>query len=548
MKKNLQQQNKIQITLQDYEKNNQTFNAQHHKMLKNLTSSQSQNNASNSTKKETSTKTPEEFKPQTLNSQIKKTAKKSGKVFIYIVIFFIIATLILAGFYFFKTKSTMNKMSDNNTASTESVIKSIVSSIKQDGNIETLEGFDENRINILLLGVAGDYRPGKYLTDTIMIASIDTQNFKVGLFSLPRDLLIKKDGYYVKINSLYQESLQEDKNADLIIETIEEITGQKIHYYLTMDFQGFIQIIDTLEGINVDVKKDIKDTRYPGPNYSYETFEIEKGLQTLDGETALKYARTRHDDVEGDFGRAKRQQQILQAVRNKAFSLQTFLNPFKINELLNTLGDHVHTNISTEEISAFVELSKKVDTQNINNVVVDAWQEDSVLRSARMYFNSGSMSGLVTRSGNYHEIKELAENIFDINYMKERKVKIEEENVEIILVNTTEDQIILSRVKSFLKTLGLKNVEVLNVYNNEQENTTVIDYTNATNPFSLDEVIKKIPAKKVDEIPENISSVKTSIYRVSNIENMDGDFVIILGSDIIKSYGYDEISKDELEE
>lgn len=510
-------------TNQSYKKNNSIFNLKDNKLDEVI--SENHNKA--------------EFEPYTLNNSFKTTAKKGGKIVGIFLIVLILSSVTLATFYFFKTTSTINKISDAKNVSNESVVKSIVNSLKKEGDITTLKGYDEGRINILLLGVAGDYRPGKYLTDTIMLASINTEDFKVGLFSLPRDLLIKQDGYYVKINSIYQEGLLNEEGADSIIETVEKITDQEIHYYLTMDFQGFIQIVNTLDGINVDVKKDINDTRYPGPNYSYETFAIEKGLQTLDGEVALKYARTRHDDIEGDFGRAKRQQQILQAIRNKAFSLQTFLNPFKINELLNTLGDHVHTNISTEEISAFVELSKKADTQNISNVVIDAWQEDSVLRSARLYFNSGSMSGLVTRSGNYHEIKELAENIFDINYAKERKTKIEQEEVTITLINTTEDQVVLSRVKTFLKTLGLKNVEVLNVYNNEQETTVVIDYSDSANPFSLDEVIKKIPAKKVDEIPEDISN---------QIIEIDNDFVIILGNDIIKSYGYDEISKDELEE
>ncbi|MCK4635886.1 MAG: LCP family protein [Candidatus Moranbacteria bacterium] len=523
MKKNLRKKTKQQTATQDYKKHNQTFNAQHHQLLQNLNA-------------KPINKSPN-FQPQTLNHSVKKVTKKSGKFILISSVIFFIGIIFLIGFYFFKTKSTLAKISGNNV-STESVVKSIVNSIKNDNSIETLDGFDEGKINILLLGVAGDEKPGKYLTDTIMIASIDTKNFTVGLLSLPRDLLIKQDRYFVKINILYQSGLKNEKDADLIIETVEKITDQEIHYYLTLDFAGFTQMIDTLDGINVDVKKDIKDTRYPGPNYSYETFEIEKGLQNLDGKTALKYARTRHTDIEGDFGRAKRQQQILQAVRNKSFSLETFLNPFKINELLNTLGDHVHTNISGEEIGAFIELSKKVDTQNISNVVVDAWKTDSILRSTRLYFNGHSMSGLITRTGNYSEIKELAENIFDIDYIKERKDKIKEENVEIILINTTEDKIVLSRVKSFLKELGLKNIETVSIYNDEQKITTVIDYSNGNNPFSLDEIIKKIPAEKVDEIPDGL---------YNEIGNIDGDFVIVLGSDIIKGYGYDEISQNELE-
>lgn len=466
--------------------------------------------------------------------------KKSGNFWwIFSLIIFFTGAFSMFGFFFLKVNSTFGKISDK-PVSNEAVINAIVDTIKnEDNSSEKLDGFKEGRINILLLGMAGENKPGQYLTDTIMIASVDTENFKVSLLSLPRDFLIKQNGnYYVKINSLYQSGLRKEEGAKVIIENIEKITQQKIHYYLTLDFEGFIKMIDTLDGVNVDVPRDIKDTRYPGPNYSYETFEIKKGLQSLDGETALKYARTRHDDVESDFGRAKRQQQILQAVRNKAFSLEIFLNPLKINEMLENLGEHVHTNISVEEIGALVDLAKKIDSQNVSTVVVDAWKDDSLLKSARFYSETQAISGLVTRTGNYSEIQDLAENIFDINLLKERKVEIEKEDAEILLVNATENSLLTTRVKIFLKELGMKNVETISVKNFEQKKTMVIDFTESGYPFSLDEIIKKIPAEKVEEIDEDLEE---------KIEKNEKSIIIILGDDVVGNYTYDEIEKDELE-
>jgi hypothetical protein len=148
------------------------------------------------------------------------------------------------------------------------------------------------------------------------------------------------------------------------------------------------------------------------------------------------------------------------------------------------------------------------------------------------------IAGLVTLTGNYSEVKELAENIFDVNLMKERKTKIEAENVDILLVNTTGSDLLINRVLAFLRELGLKNVKTMNLKNVEQEKTMVVDFTESRYPFSLDEIIKKVPAEKSEEIDEVIKE---------KIEKNEKSIIIVLGSDIIKNYTYDEISKEESE-
>ena len=159
-----------------------------------------------------------------------------------------------------------------------------------------LEGEDTGRINILLLGRAGERYPGKNLTDTVIIASIDTAARKAGFLSLPRDLFvpIPETGLSTKLNSLYQHGLSRGDGADAVVSSVEHITGIDIPYFVILDFDGFEKIIDDLGGIRIFSERDILDTRYPGKNYSYETFELSAGWHTLDGKTALKYARERH--------------------------------------------------------------------------------------------------------------------------------------------------------------------------------------------------------------------------------------------------------------
>ena len=112
----------------------------------------------------------------------------------------------------------------------------------------------------------------------------------------------------------------------------------------------------------------------------------------MDGNTALMYVRERHDDPLGDFGRAKRQQVVLQAAKNKLFSIQTLLNPLALNDLLNNLGDNIKTDIGLDDLESFLYWSKVSDTQNITNAVVDAWNPDSLLKVSHV--TVGNFTGI----------------------------------------------------------------------------------------------------------------------------------------------------------
>ena len=399
----------------------------------------------------------------------------------------------------------------------------------------SLEQYD--RINILLLGKASEDYPGTDLTDTIMIASIDTVEKKIALFSLPRDLYVNipDTDYYTRINSVYQYGLTNKEGVEPIKETIEDITGQEIHFYIIADFDGFIDIVDALGGINVDVLRDVKDTRYPGPNRSYQTFELEKGLQNMDGDTALKYVRYRHGDPEGDFGRAKRQQQVLQALKNRAFSLRTIFNPFAMNTLLTSLGDHIRTDISAADMAHFVTLIKKLDTQNIATVVVDAWKPDSLLRVMHVQHGPIRAFGLVPRTGSYTEIRDLAENAFDIDKVKQRKEKVSVENATIIIVDRSEIPGLAYKTQQLLtKDLGLKNVSIkTSDLSGVEEETFVVDRSNGNKSFTVDEIIRQLETKREDH----------NIY-ADSIED-EADVIVVIGRNLADQLLYEEATIDE---
>jgi LCP family protein required for cell wall assembly len=445
-------------------------------------------------------------------------------------------------FFVYKIYSVGKKVSmENNISPTfMQTLKSITNTSQLN-----LKGSDQDRINILLLGIAGKDKPGQFLTDTIILASLDTKNNRVALLSIPRDLYanVPDTQLQTKINSVYQYDITASKNntgsgARLIKKTVTDITGLPINYYVVLNFDGFQKIIDDIGGVNIMNERDIFDARYPGPNYSYETFELSKGFHQLDGATALKYARERHNDPEGDFGRAKRQQQIMQATKNKMFSTGTMLNVFILNDLFNTLGENIQTDISPDEIASFFELTKKLDTQNINNVVIDAWNTDSLLKVSHVQYGSTRAFVLVPRVGNFSEIKDLAKNIFDLNTIKRRKDAIALENASILITNKSGDVKIVQKIQKVLQeNLNYKNVTILEGSSKIlAEKTVAYDLTNGQKTFTLDELATKLPATVSYDIPAEFDSLKQN----------KADIILVIGKDLIDRYNIEEGTLEDL--
>ncbi len=383
----------------------------------------------------------------------------------------------------------------------------------------------DNRINVLLLGRAGEHYPGKNLTDTIMLASINTQTHQVALLSFPRDLYtpIGQSTNYTKINAIYQIGLDTKDGVALLRETVEEISGEPVHYSIIVDFDGFEKTLDALGGVSVDVPRDLLDTRYPGKNYSYETFEIKKGWQKLDGATALKYVRERHSDPEGDFGRAKRQQQVMQAVRDKAFSTGTFLNVFTLSHLLDTLGASIKTDITLDEMESFLSLIRTLDTKNITTVVIDAWKKESLLRVSHIPTPSGNAFILLPRTGNWKEIRTLAHNIFSLDSLQEERERIANEHASLLILCAESDDSLADILKQFLlEELGFEKVSISHEnLENTPKDSTIIDNTDGQKLYSHNALLSRFELEK-----------KPSSALSQNRMSSQTDFLLTLGEDM----------------
>lgn len=465
------------------------------------------------------------------------TLKKIVKTILTLLLLSVLAGASLLLWRAFQVSRTTFTQNTENSSITETA-KQIFSTTKE--NRKPLRGEEEGRINILLLGKAGKNYPGQNLTDTIIVASIDTKNRKTALLSLPRDLYVRipNANASTKLNALYYYGKDKSDPFDVVRSSVAEVTGLPIHYAIALDYDGFVSIVDALGGINVTVERDFYDARYPGPNYSYETFELKKGFHTLNGATALKYVRERHSDPQGDFGRSARQQQVLEAIKNKAFTLKTFLNPLTVYALLSSIETNIRTDISLDEVKSMLTLLQEVDTQNVSTLVVDAWKKESLLRVSHIALDNGQMMFvLVPRTGAYQEIRQTALNIFSQDEEKMREQRIREENPHILLVNTTGNSALARSVEDLLSDLGFEHIDTaLPVDTTALSQTYARKLGSSTKPYSLDELMKKIPA--------NLGGEALGDYLPKKIPE-SADFAIILGNDIIPNYSWEKGTVEE---
>ncbi|MCD1258787.1 LCP family protein [Paenibacillus athensensis] len=215
----------------------------------------------------------------------------------------------------------------------------------------------KQRVNVLLLG--GDSRGLKNnelpRSDSIMLASIDPVTKDAQLFSILRDTYVKIPGSGEdRINTAITIG-----GPNLAMKTVSDLIGVPVQYYVYTDFKGFIALVDAIGGIDLEVEKDMKYSDAED-DHIYD-INLKKGMQHLDGKTALQYVRFRHDAL-SDFARTERQRKFLSAVAQK---LQTTSSLIKLPRILNAIDPYIETNLSVNDMLKLAQLGYEAKADGI---------------------------------------------------------------------------------------------------------------------------------------------------------------------------------------
>lgn len=236
------------------------------------------------------------------------------------------------------------------------------------------------RVNVLVLGVdERESEDGPWRTDTMILLTVDPLSMTGGMLSIPRDLWVPIPPYGEgRINTAhYLGDLYNYPGGGpaLARDTVRHNFGVPVHYYVRLNFRAFVDLVDLIDGIDIYVQEEIDDPTYPSSNpadpYGFEPLHIPAGWVHMDGELALRYARTRHSSG-GDFDRADRQQQVLRAVLERVVQLDML--PRLVAAAPGMWEEHhdsVVTDLTLDQIMALGNLAAQIPPESIRAGVID---------------------------------------------------------------------------------------------------------------------------------------------------------------------------------
>ncbi|WP_260857992.1 LCP family protein [Bacillus sp. FJAT-22090] len=290
-------------------------------------------------------------------SRQKKRKTKTRRKILYTIL--IISMILLSGVIVFatnlslQTKNAMNKIYEplERDKETKDDTTSKIDNAKA----------EDSAFTILLAGIENEEKAKYGRSDVLILATINPKTEKISLVSIPRDsrVYIPDLGYKDKINHSYANG-----GINYTINAVEELLDIPIDYYVSTDFKGFEDIVDTVGGVEVDVPFTFS-AQLTG---SLKWKKYTEGPMFLDGNEALAYVRMRKKDPQGDMGRNLRQKQVIQEIINKATSISNIAN---IDDMIKDVGNNVKTNIPSSEYFSLIKTYQNLKSSPIEQLQLE---------------------------------------------------------------------------------------------------------------------------------------------------------------------------------
>ncbi len=367
-----------------------------------------------------------------------------------------------------------------------------------------------DRVTVLILGI--DRRQGEtdtaYRTDTMMLVSVDPVAKTAVMLSIPRDLWVEVPGY--DTNTINTANFTGDAyqypggGPALAVKTVYNNLGVTVNYYVRMDFTAFETLIDAIGGIDIDVAEEINDPWYPDGAYGYEPFYLAAGHQHLNGHDALRYARTRHDS--SDIERAKRQQQVVLAVRNKVLSLNMLPTLIaKAPTLYQALNNSLLTNLTLDQIISLALLSQDIPEDHIQREVIDY----------RYVLDQTTDEGRQVLVPIRDKIRELRDRLFTASAPNspptgvDEKTLIAAEGAKVEVLNGAGVEGLAKATTEWLKTEGIHVVNFDTADRSDYANSVIVNYTGK--PYTTSWLKKTFNVSNIISVSDPNSPVDVKI-------------------------------------
>ena len=377
----------------------------------------------------------------------------------------------------------------------------------------------KERVNILLLGI--DQRendPGPWRTDTMILVSIDPTTNSASMLSIPRDLWVTIPGFGEnRVNTAHYLGDARDYaggGVALAKKTVWHALGVPVHYYVRANFTGFEKLVDAVGGLTINVEKAIHDEEFPDGNYGTMVIDIPAGIQHMDGQTVLQYARSRHGN--SDFDRMARQQAVIMAARDKVLSLDIPLS--RIPKLLELVGDAVQTDLVLEDIVALAEIAKRIDRSLVRQGMIDDSMTTTVVTPEEA----------MVEIANWDQVRKLVDDLFPVPVPSVAptpslaKPQLTSEGGRILLQNGTLVTGLAQRTARELREKGFNVVAFENADRFDYAATLVLGSPNKQ--YTLRALADQLGAK-----PEYVSN-DAAEWEEEGIAS-DIDVIVILGRD-----------------
>jgi LCP family protein required for cell wall assembly len=375
----------------------------------------------------------------------------------------------------------------------------------------------EERINILVMGLdrrVDEPKGNPTRTDTMFVVTIDPYSKTAGVFSIPRDLWVEipdgQGGYFKnRINVAYEYGPLKNYpggGPGLAIDTIEHNFDMKIDHYVVLDFVGFMELVDAVGGIDVDVKDVVWDPSYCNTTDCSDRKEVyfEPGLQHMDGELALQYVRVRYGS--DDLKRIERQQDVIRATLDAALNAQLLI-PNRAVSIYDKFRDAVETDISAFKVPGLALLAQDIPPENITNISLASAVQEGYAGDAAVLFPM------------WDQIEVLKAQLFFDGQLRSEAAFVE-------VQNGTQTPGLATSVMDYLTKQGFPEADLTigNATDGLDHQQTLI-YDLAGKPYTAKKLAAwlGVPTSSVEEVRADTTAVP--------IPASAADIVVVLGAD-----------------